>query len=149
MASKVATAALVDSMGGALNLASATVKAMLLKNTYTPNADHKVVSDINSHECSVSGYTGGFGGAGRKTVGSKTVTENTGTDRAVFDCADPATWVTLGAGNTLGYIAFIVEITNDAASRVVAVCDLGGDKITNGGDFTVAIDALGVLYVQC
>lgn len=150
MASQVATNALVQCMSGTLDLDTDTIKVMLLRNTYTPNPDHKFVSDINANECNATGYTGGFNGASRKTLASKTVTENTTTNRAIFDAADPSAWTALGGAtnNTLRYCAIIKEITNDAASLVIAVLDFGSDYTTNGGDFTVQFSADGILYTQ-
>lgn len=132
-------------------LSSATLKVGLLKNTYTFNPDHKFVSDITagSNECSVTGYTGGFGGAGRKTLSGKTITEDTTNNRATFDATDPATWTALAAGNTLRYAFICEEITSDAASRVIAVLDFGADYVTNGGDFSVAFNAAGIAYINC
>ncbi|MGL4649661.1 MAG: hypothetical protein ACRC1H_09665 [Caldilineaceae bacterium] len=130
-------------------LSSATLKVGLLTNAYTFNPDHKFVSNISAQEASVSGYTGGFGGAGRKTLSGKTITEDTANNRATFDATDPATWTALAAGNTLRYAFICEEITNDAASRVVAILDFGSDYITNGGDFSVAFNALGIAYINC
>lgn len=130
-------------------LASATLKAIPLRSTYTPNPDHKFVSDLVAHECSVTGYTGGFGGAGRKVIGSKTITEDAANNRAVFDAADPSAWTGLAAGNTLRYVAIAEEITDDAASRVVAVVDLQSDFVTNGGDLTVQWNAVGIAVINC
>lgn len=132
-------------------LSANTHKIMLLKNSYAFDPDHKFVSQLTpaTHECSVTGYTGGFGGAGRKTLSSKTITEDTTNNRAVYDAADPTAWTALAAGNTLRFAAVIEEITNDAASRVIAVLDFGSDYITNGGDFTVVFNSLGIGYIQC
>lgn len=151
MPSQVATGSVVLCMKGDLDLDTVTIKGMLLKNGYTPNPDHKFVSDIVAQEADATGYTAGFGGAGRKTMASPTVTEDATNNRAVFDAADPSTWTALGGAtnNTLRYMAVIREVTNDAASPVIAVLDFGSDKLTNGGDFTVAIAALGIYYVQC
>lgn len=130
-------------------LSSATLKAMLLRNTYTFNPDHKFVADINSTELSVSGYPGGFGGGGRKTLSGKTVTEDAANNRLVFDAADPSAWTGLAAGQTIRYVAIIEEITSDAASRVVAILDFGADYPTNGGDITVAFNATGIAVINC
>lgn len=136
---------------GAGNAGSDTFKVMLLKNTYTPNKDHDLVSEINAHECDATGYTPGFAGAGRKTLSSPTITVDDTNDRAVFDAADPATWTALGGAtnNTLRYVAVIWENTSDAASIVLAVLDMGADKATNGGDFSVQLAALGIGYINC
>jgi len=146
MASQVSTGALVAYLAA---LASDTIKIGLLKNTYSINPDHKFVSDVNTHECGVSGYTGGFGGAGRKTLASKTISEDTTNNRAVFDAADPATWSALAAGETLRYAFVCKEVTNDGASPLLAVLDFGADKPTNGSDISIQINSLGIYYIQC
>lgn len=133
------------------SLAGATLKAGLLKNSYTFNPDHKFVSNLSpgTHECSVVGYTGGFGGSGRKALSSITLTEDTTNNRVVLDAADPTQWASLAAGNTLRYLFVAEEITSDAASRVVAVLDFGEDFITNGGPLDVALSTLGIAYINC
>lgn len=152
MASVVATNALVECMKGTLDLDGSTLKIMLLKSTYTPNPDHKFVSDLTpaTYECNATNYTGGYNGAGRKTLSGLTVTEDTTNNRAVFDAADPSNWTALGGttDNTLQYAAIIKEITNDAASLVVAVLDFGTTFTTNGGDFGVSFSASGIFYTQ-
>lgn len=128
-----------------------THKIMLLRNTYTFDPDHKFVSSINTHECNATNYTAGFGGAGRKTLSGKTISEDLANNRAVFNATSPITWTALGGAtnNTLRYAVIVEEITNDAASRVVAVLDFGSDYATNGGDFSVAFNASGIGYIQC
>lgn len=136
-------------MSGALDLDSASgIKVALMKNSYTPNVDDNFMSGISSNECSATNYTGGFAGAGRKSLSSLTVTEDDTNDRGVWDAADPATWTALGGGtnNTLRYVAVIQEITNDAASPVICVLDMQADKATNGGDFSVQFSASGIGY---
>jgi hypothetical protein len=125
-------------------------KVMLLKSTYTKDGDHPFVSSLSSHECDATGYTGGFAGAGRKTISSQTLTYDTALNRVIFDAADPATWSALGGAtnNTLRYIAVIREVTNDAASPVYAVLDFGSNFTTNGGDFTVQFASTGIYYIS-
>jgi hypothetical protein len=146
MASKVSTATLVLYLAA---LASDTVKMGLLKNTYTPNPDHNFVDDVASHETTASGYTGGFGGGGRKTLASKTISENATDDTVVYDAADPASWTALGSGDTLRYAFVCKEVTNDAASPLIAVLDMQADKILNGGDLTLAINSAGIFTIDC
>ena len=152
MASSWTQQVFVNGLAAGINLSTDTLKIMLLKNTYTVNPDHKFVSDLTpaSNECSATNYTGGFGGASRKTLASKTLTADDTNNRAVFDAADPSAWTALGGAtnNTLRYAAIIKEITNDAASQVVCILDFGSDYNTNGGDFSVAFNALGIGYVQ-
>jgi len=152
MASQVSTGTLVLSLTASVNLTSDTIKIGLLKNTYTADPDHKFVSSVATTECDATSYTGGFAGGGRKTLASKTCTEDTANNRAVFDAADTGlTWTALGGAtnNTLRYAFICKEVTSDAASPLLAVLDFGADKSTNGGDFTIALNSLGIYYIQC
>jgi hypothetical protein len=150
MASTVPQYALVAAMTGALDLDTDALKVMLLKSTYVPNPDHKFAASLTASECDATNYAGGFGGAGRKTLASKTVTEDTANNRARFDAADPATWTALGgaSNNTLGFAAVIKENASDDDSLVVAVLEFASTFNTNGGDFSVQFDALGIFYTQ-
>lgn len=124
----------------------ANVKIMLLKSTYTFDKDHASVTPLATYEADASGYVGGFNGAGRKALASKTKTKDTANDRIVFDAADPSAW-TLAAGNTIGGAAIIREQTNDAGSTPLFFVDFT-DTATNGGTFTVQFDSLGIAYLQ-
>ncbi len=131
--------ALVSGLTGALDLDTDTLKVMLLKASYTPNPDHKFVSSIAGSECDATGYTGGFNGTSRKTLGSVTVSEDATANEAVVDAADPSAWEGLGGDtdNEVGYIATIKEITNDAASLVVSINEFAPLN-TNGGNVEIA-----------
>lgn len=133
---------------GTINLLSDTLKVMLVDDTYVGNADDQFVDDGTandpaSHEISVSGYTGGFGGAGRKTLAGKSIAPDFTDDVAYFDAND-VTWTALGAGATIGAALLIREGTNDADSRVIAKFDVT-DTPTNGGDVTLVWHADGLL----
>src|SRR3954462_14196609 len=78
-----------------------TIEVVLTKSTYTANRDDVTGTPAASEITGVSGYTGGFGGAGRKVLASKTITNDTTNDRTVYDAADPSAW-TLGTGDTIG-----------------------------------------------
>lgn len=132
---------------GTLALLTDTIKAMLVDSTYVGNRDDDFVddgsaNDPQSHEVSGTGYTGGFGGAGRKTLASKTLTEDDANDRAAFDAADTV-WTGLTVG-TIGGVVLIKEITNDAASLIIAFLD-ATDLVTNGGDVTAVWAAAGLI----
>lgn len=130
-----------------LNLLSDTIKVMLVDASYTGNRDDDFVddgsaNDPQSHELSGTGYTGGFAGSGRKTLASKTITEVDASDRAEFTAAN-VTWTAINAG-TIGGLVLIKEITNDAASLVIAFLD-PSDLVTNGGDVTAQWSGSGIL----
>jgi len=131
---------------GGVNLSSDTLKAVLVTSGYTPNADHNFLDSITastSKELSGTGYTAGFGGSGRKTLASVTVTQDDTNDLAVFDAAD-LTWTAINAG-TVAYVAIVKEITDDAHSPILAVLSLSPAVTTNGGDLTIQFSASGLI----
>jgi hypothetical protein len=130
-------------LDGTINLTSDTIKVILVSSSYTFDADHDFADDVAASEIAVTGYTGGFGGSGRKTLASKAfATDNTG-DAASFDAAD-LVWTTLAAGVTLGGAVLVKEVTNDAASPIIAFLD-PANIATNGGDVTLAFNVAGIL----
>lgn len=146
MPSSWTNAAVTALANGGLDLDTNTLKVILLRNTYTNNQDHGAISDIVAHECTATNYVGGFGGAGRKTLSTPTVTRDDANNRVVFDAVDPATWTALGGAtnNALRYVAVVRETTSDALSIVIALLDFGADLTTNGGDVSVAFNATGI-----
>jgi hypothetical protein len=113
-------------------------KVMLVGSGYTYNPDHDYVSQVNSAEISCSGYTGGFGGAGRKAL-TLTPVEDDANDRAIVKIAD-VTWTALGTGATIAAAVIVREGTSDADSKLVAHLDIP-DTPTNGSNFTLTFDA--------
>ena len=71
-------------------------------------------------------------------------------NRAEFDATDE-TWTSLGNGtnDTLGALAIIKEITNDAASPLIAHIDNAPELpiTTNGGVITWAWNAEGIIQL--
>jgi hypothetical protein len=127
-----------------IDLVADTLKLILVTSSYTPDKDHAFASSL-TNELSGTGYAGGFAGAGRKTVGSKAFSTDTANDRIEFTWGG-VTWTAINAGNPK-YAILVKEITNDAATRLIAFLDLG-TVVTNGGDLTVTPDAtLGALQI--
>lgn len=150
MASRAYTSGLTSAMNGTSPYLTTTYKVMLLATAtaYTPNPDHDFISagganDPDDAELSVSGYTGGFNGAGRKTLASKTISTNDTNDRVEWDAAD-VTWTALATGQTIEAAVVIVEITNDAASQLVVYLD-PTNVPTNGSDITLQFASNGFL----
>lgn len=149
MASFVYNKAAQEIADGTVDLLNDTIKTMLVTSTYTPNRDDLVVdaggaNDALDAEISVSGYTGGWGGSGRKALTGKTLTTDNTNDRAEFD-ADNLTWSTLGTGATIAAMIVIKEGgANDTTSRLIAYLDVT-DTPTNGGDVTFTFDAEGII----
>ncbi len=130
---------------GAVDLLADTIEVILLGTGYTPNKDHAFVSDVVASELSGTGYTGGYGGSGRKTLASKTFTQDDTNDLAKFDAAD-VTWTGINAG-TIGFAAISVRKTSDADSPVLAIVDVA-DTVTNGGDLTIQWHANGIITLS-
>lgn len=141
-------------MDGTIDLVNDTIKVMLVTSGYTPNADHDFVDDGVSgasarpgqNELTGTGYQAGFGGTGRKTLGTKAVTEDDANDRAEFGAAN-LTWSAIDAGTAAAAIVY-KHLTNDGASVLIAFIDTGGfPKVTNGGDLNVNWNAEGILQI--
>lgn len=152
MANFVYNTAAGDMWQDIIDLLNDTIKAGLSSSTHTADRDDDFLddgtgSDFQSGELSGTGYTAGFGGAGRKTLASKTITVDKTNDRAEFDCAD-LTWTGINAG-TPNKLTVLKEITNDAASKAIANIDDGGFPVTtNGGDLTVQVNAEGLIQLS-
>lgn len=132
-------------LDGTIDLDTTAIKAMLLKNTYPEDPDQAFVddgsaNDLASHECDATGYTGGFNGADRLACTIVT-TEQTSNNRVVTICTDQ-TWTAIGGAtnNTLEGVAWIREITNDAASIPVVFLLFSATLTTNGSDILVDYD---------
>lgn len=128
-----------------------TIKVMLCTSSYVADRDNDFieegVNDANEHELTGTGYTAGFGGSGRKTLGSKTITVDKANDRTEFDAAD-VVWTAISAG-TASQALLVKEITNDLASVLIAHIDTGGFPIvTNGGDLTIAWNTEGIFSLN-
>lgn len=141
-------------MNGSLDLLTDTLKFMLVNNTYVANRDHDNVSAASSAEITATNYTGGFGGAGRKILAGKVVTEDDTNDRAELDCNDPV-WTALGGAlnATIQAILVIKENTNDADSWLIGHIDTSTGTpslpfTTNGGDFTVNVNVEGLIQLS-
>lgn len=111
-----------------------------LHTGYTPNIDtHQVWADVSATEYgTASGYT-----AGGKTLASVTVTQDDANNRMVFDFAD-ITWTALGALSpaTPSHAIFWNDTPTSPADPLIAYMEIG-TTATNGGDWTIAINATG------
>jgi hypothetical protein len=132
-----------------IKLSTDTLVWILVDSTFSPDADVLIVddggaSDIIDAEIAVSGYTGGWGGAGRKELTNKAFSTDTGTDRAIFDSTVDYTWSSLGAGATIVAAILVKEGgANDTTSRPIVYVDTN-DVSTNGGDITLQLDTNGI-----
>lgn len=143
MATFVYNAAARDIADGTIDLVADTIKVMLVTSSYSADRDDTSVTAAAAAEISVSGYTAGYGNAGRKTLGSKAFATDNANDRVEWSAAN-VTWTALGAGATIAAAVVIKEITNDAGSRPIAYLDVS-DLPTNGSDVTLTFDAEGII----
>lgn len=132
---------------GSLDFLTDTIECLFTKSTYTANKDDTNTVLAAAELASLTGYVPGWGGAGRKTLASKTVTNDTTNDRTVYDAADPSVW-TIASGDTIG--GMIVQkkgSANDTTAVPLFFIDFT-DTPTNGGTVTVTFDANGIGYTQ-
>jgi hypothetical protein len=153
MASFVYDHAMADMVSGLIDLDSDVLKVMLVNGSYTPNKDDQFigsgVGSPHAAEIVATNYAGGFGGAGRKTA-TVTISDDTANDRAIAVFGN-LTWTALGgaANDTVVGAILVKEITNDAASKLIAYWDIT-DTPTNGGNFTLTMDGTnGNLQFNC
>lgn len=146
MASGWYVSGLRDVADRTVDMVNDTLKLILVTSSYTPDKAHAFASSL-TNELSGGNYTGGFAGAGRKTLGSKAWSTDAGNLRVEFTWG-AATWTALqaAAGNPK-YAIVVKEITNDAATRLIGFLDLG-TVVTNGSDVIVTPDSvLGALQL--
>lgn len=124
-----------------------TIEVILVKSTYTPNKDDTNSVYAAAEISGVSGYVGGYNGAGRKVLASKTITNNTTNDRTVYDAADPSAW-TLGTGDTIGGAIVGKKGSSDDSTAVPLFFLDFTDVPTNGSTFTLQFHADGLAYTQ-
>jgi hypothetical protein len=156
MASAWHQSGLKDLLNGSMDIDTDTFKLIPVDSTYTDDKDYVFLDegdgdDVSSHEISATSYTGGFGGAGRKSC-TITLQANNTDDRVDIAIAD-ITWSSIGGASnaTIGGFILAKEITNDAGSKILAFFDIT-DTATNGGDITVDFTALasgGNLRIAC
>lgn len=134
-------------VNGSIDLDTDTLKVMLVNDSYTSDKDHEFVSSVATYEITgISGYSSGFGGAGRKTA--TVATQYSTTNDRVEVLINDITWSSLQTGATIGAAILIKEVTNDAASPVIAIWDFTTNVATNGGDFTMDFNGTtGNLYL--
>lgn len=142
MASLVTSRGVLKVLDGTIDLDTTALKVALAKSTYSPAKTEASLTTFAASEADCTGYTGGFAGAGRKSA-TVSLSETSGTKVATI--VGDLTWTALGgaSNNTLGYAALVREITNDAASVLIAAFQFSGNLTTNGSDVLVDFSATG------
>lgn len=118
-----------------VNLATDTLKALLLTNSYTPALSTDTLAGITANECSGAGYS-------RVTISGKSVTESSGDILFTFD---DIVFTANGAGiNNIRYCAVYDDTL--AGDNLLYLIDLTGGSpvnfsITDGNNITVDLPA--------
>lgn len=154
MANLIYTQGLADLVNGTIDYLTATIKVLLLSTavSFTEDQDITVAdaggaNDIVDAELNVTGYTRGWGGSGRKTLASKTISVNNGSNRVEFDAAD-VTWTALATGQTISDAVVVKEGgANDTTTRPIAHLDVT-DTPTNGSDVTLQFNSAGIVNLN-
>lgn len=124
-------------MNGAIDLDTDTIKVALVTSAYTPDQDAHDNFDDVTNEVSGTGYT-----AGGATLANKTVTADNTDNEGVFD-ADDVVW---SSSTITARGAVIYKSTGTAStSPLIAYIDFGSDKVSAGGNFTIAWAAEGIV----
>lgn len=133
--------------GGSVNYTADDIEVILVKSGYAANKDDTNTVLAAAEISGVTGYVGGFGGAGRKLLAGKSKTKDNANDRIVYDAADPSAW-TLGAGDTVGGAIIAKKgAANDTTAVLLFFLDFT-DVPTNGSTFTLQFHADGIGYTQ-
>lgn len=116
-----------------------TIKTALHTSTYVPNQDTDDFFNDATNEITGTGYT-----AGGVTLGSKTLTYDSGTNEVRLDAGD-AQWT---SATFTSRIATTYKSTGTATtSHLMGYVDFGGDESVSSGTFTIQWDSTGVLKV--
>lgn len=150
MADVVSNRFLTDLAKGVHNFTDAggqTWKIALFKDTLTPTPEFDFMDDLvsASNECDGTGYQAGFAGTGRKTLGTKTVTQDDTNDWAKLDAADPAAWTGFDAGTVAWWVIYRHR-TSDADSEFAMAIDVA-DRTPAGADYTAQFSSDGIAVI--
>lgn len=124
-----------------------TIKVALVTASYTADPDHTFfnsgagAANPSANEVSGTGYTAP---GSRKTLASKTVSQNDTSDRGEFDAAD-VSWTAVNGFTAAAAIVY-KDTGNDATSPLIAHINTGGfPKTVNGSDLLIQWAASGII----
>lgn len=127
---------------GSLNLLTDTLQAMLVTQGYIPDPNHKYVDEgtlvsPSEFEVAGTGYVGGFGGTGRRTITSKSLVRDANTFRVRL-FGDNVTWNPINVGVVGGVLVIRPGTTSDESSLLIGYTNEGGFPVpTDGGELQV------------
>ncbi len=133
---------------GGITWVGSTLKIMLLKSTYVFNPDDAFVSTgLTAGEVVGAGYVGGFGGAGRLALASKTLVQDDANDLIQYK-ADPLTWPALNVGSVAACAVIFETGGADGASIPLVYINGGFPLVSAGGPFVLTPAANGLLQMS-
>lgn len=126
----------------------AQIRVLLVDAAYTFDKTQNFVSQAVARETTASGYTGGYAGAGRQVLATKSISLD-GTNHRVKWNAATVTWTGLGGAVVVGgAIVFKKGTSDDTDAQMLFFFD-AADLTTNGSDISLAWDATnGAAYLQ-
>lgn len=125
-------------IAAAVNLATDTIKLMLLTSSHTPDADAEVfIDDVSANEVAASG-TYSAGGITLTQSGSTDDTD----DEGVLDATDVSV---TSATITARYAAIYKDTGTPSTSPIVCVIDFGSNQSSTAGTFSITFAAEGIL----
>lgn len=154
----VTNIALKEILEGSINLSLDTIKAALVTDDYDGDPDDEVAddgtaNDVASNEPEVSGYTGGYGGAGRQALANKSFSADDSRNSGKFTNTVDITWTSLGAGATIQGVVLLIEdfvgvAGNDTETRVISFHRASTPVDTNGSDIKAVIATNGLIELK-
>lgn len=125
-------------ISAAINLATDTIKLMLLTSSHTPDIDAEVfIDDVSANEVSASG-TYSAGGATLTWTGSTDDTD----DEGVGDATDISF---TSATITARYAPIYKSTGTPSTSPIICVIDFGSVQTSTAGTFAITFNAEGIL----
>ena len=127
--------------GNAINLATVTIRVMIVTNSYTPSQAHAFISSVNANEVSGTNYT-----AGGTAISGVTLTLSGDT---VLWVHNSITWLQNAAGFTTGRNFVWYKDTGSAATSPLIMYMANGADFGNvAGDLTLSASGVtGVLQI--
>lgn len=127
----------VEQVGNDVNLLTGTVKLSLHTATYTPDRDVDDFFNDATNELSGNGYA-------RQTLGTKTITYDTGSDQVRFDCADVT--FSFSAANTWRHGVVAVDTAGaDSTDPLYGLLTWDSNQ-TVSTTYTLTIDTAGLFF---
>jgi len=129
-----------DVLDSTIDFINDTIKVALTTSSYSPDIDSDSFWGDVTNEVADTGYT-----AGGETLAGKTNTQDNTDDEGVFDAND-VTWSS--SSITARYAVIYKDTGTPSTSPLVCYIDLGGDKSSASGDFTLSWNAEGIINVN-